>query len=161
MDGGTELAEQLLTAAEEDDVDFIKSLLDKKLSIINAQDDDGYTALHRTAYSNKPKVAKYLLSRGADVDMVTLDGWQPLHSACRWNSIEVVQLLVNSGADVNARTKGGQTPLHIAASQQQSREVLKFLLSLPHIEVNLKNSCKDTPYEIAKRSGRNADLFEQ
>lgn len=53
--------------------------------LINEQDEDGYSALHRAAYSNAYQAAVFLLQNGSDINLKTNDGWTPLHSAARWN----------------------------------------------------------------------------
>lgn len=43
---------EILWAAEQGDFILIKSLVSKYSNLINVQDADGYTALHRACYSN-------------------------------------------------------------------------------------------------------------
>ena len=53
--------------------------------LINQRDQDGYSALHRAAYSNAFQASAFLLEKGSSVTLKTNDGWTPLHSAARWN----------------------------------------------------------------------------
>lgn len=48
----------------------------------DAVDEDGYTPLHRAAYSNNVDIAKILLQHGANVNARTEFEWTPLHSVC-------------------------------------------------------------------------------
>ncbi|SLM37254.1 Ankyrin repeat-containing domain [Lasallia pustulata] len=66
-----------------------------------------------------PKVVKFLLSNGANVNARTtkspmayvVTGDTPLHRAARTSDPEVVRLLLDAGADLQARNDEGQTPL--------------------------------------------------
>ena len=75
---------RLLWAAQHNKLDLAKELLCGSRGLVHYRDSDGYTPLHRAAYSDHPKMAKLLLKRGADVAaQTTEDHWHPLHSACR------------------------------------------------------------------------------
>lgn len=74
---------------------------------MHAQDSDGYTPLHRAAYSNHIDVISYLLSMNANVNMKTQLGWTPLHSACKWNNYMAAARLLAAGADVKVLSDGG------------------------------------------------------
>ena len=48
---------------------------------VNAVDSNGETALHAAAYKNLPKVVKFLVTKGAKIDVWNKDdkfGWTPL-----------------------------------------------------------------------------------
>lgn len=110
--------------------------------LINQQDQDGYSALHRAAYSNAFQASVFLLEKGSSVTLKTNDGWTPLHSAARWNwynwkkfyyflpvnwlfSSQVAALLLSHGADVNAKTNGGTTPIQLAVSEKNYNAVVE------------------------------------
>ncbi len=116
---------RLLWAAQFGRQDVLESLLEEDPDLVGFRDGDGYSALHRAAYSGRRAACAGLLSRGADVAARTEDGWTPLHSACRWNRADCAEELLASGAPVNARTCGGQTPLHLAAFCGNSSETLQ------------------------------------
>lgn len=77
-------------------------------SLVNAQDEDGYTPLHRAAYSNHLGVISYLLSVGANVHIKTEMGWTPLHSACNWNNYLAAARLLAAGAEPASLSEGGE-----------------------------------------------------
>ncbi|EFO12832.2 ankyrin repeat containing protein, partial [Loa loa] len=58
--------EQVLTAAEDGNLDLLKDLIGNNPSLLSARDVDGYTALHRAAYSGHIDTVGYLLSIGAN-----------------------------------------------------------------------------------------------
>ncbi len=133
------------------------------------QDDDGYTAMHRAAYTNNLNVVKYLHTFQGRSDMPHLNqlevktemGWTPLHSAAYWNSYPVVDYFLKyADANVNAKSSGGQTPLHLVAQQSTGRETLLILLTHPLIDFDVKNDQGETALEIAQRSSKYNALFE-
>uniref|UniRef100_A0A0N5A987 ANK_REP_REGION domain-containing protein n=1 Tax=Syphacia muris TaxID=451379 RepID=A0A0N5A987_9BILA len=130
-----DILEQLLTAAENNNVPQMKSILSLQPTLIKASDADGYTALHRAAYSNSVDCVNFLISAGASLDARTKDGWTPLHSACNWACYESVGILLSNGADVNSCSNGKLTPLHLAINAQKPLErtctTVYYLLQAP------------------------------
>lgn len=151
---------QLLTFAENGDLEPIEKLLKLHMDLVKYQDSDGYTALHRAAYSNKLDVVKYLLDFGFDIEARTSMGWTPLHSAAYWNNYEVVEYLVARDADVNAKTNSGQTALHLSGSQKNSKETLMILLSNSFTDYRILNDNGESAEQIASRSCEFYRLFE-
>lgn len=101
-------AKEILWAAENGDIERVKTLLATDSNLVGSTDNDGYTPLHRACYSNHPAIVDLLLSYGADVSAKTELQWQPLHSCCQWNHTECAIRLIQNGADVNAFTEGGR-----------------------------------------------------
>lgn len=133
--------------------------------LMDCCDEDGYTPLHRAAYSGHVGVVTALLATGLKVNPHTIDGWTPLHSACRWSRITVASVLLQHGAELNAQTNGGLTPLHLAAShassfRPESAHTLELLLSQRHLKPGLCSSSGETASEVAQRSGPYHFLFE-
>ncbi|KAM7008960.1 ankyrin repeat domain-containing protein 49 [Tautogolabrus adspersus] len=157
--------ELILWAAENNRLSTVQSLLAADPSLVHCCDDDGYTPLHRAAYSGHVHVVSALLAAGSNVNPHTIDGWTPLHSACRWSRVTVASLLLQRGAQLNAQTNGGLTPLHLAAShasslKTDSAQTLELLLSQRHLKPNLRSSSGETASEVARRSGPHHFLFE-
>lgn len=96
---------------------------------------DGYTALHRAAYSGHTDIVGYLLSIGANPEWNTNDGWTVLHCAATWSMCEVVALLLRHGVNVNSRSHGNLTPLHLAITSNQPEDrvltTVRYLLEAP------------------------------
>ena len=137
------------------------SLLNENENCISFRDQDGYSALHRAAYSNNLEICKYLLNKSyALIECQTEMGWTPLHSAAYWNNYEVVDYLISKNANVNALTNGKQSALHLAASQRNCRETLIILLFNKFINYNLKNDNKEIASDVATRSCEYYRLFE-
>lgn len=86
------------------------------------------TPLHHAAYSGDLKLAKTLVSKGANVNARNKDGATPLHLALKRGHRDVAKLLINKGADVNAKDDKGLTPLSVAIVRGQP-EMEKLLRS--------------------------------
>jgi hypothetical protein len=111
-----------------------------------------WTPLHKTAYYNKPEVAKVLLANGAQVNVRGNDGMTPLHRAAEHNKPEVAKVLLANGAQVNVRGNDGMTPLHRAAEHNKP-EVAKVLLA-NGAQVNVRDKYGRTALDRAMGFGR-------
>ena len=92
---------------------------------INAQENDGWTALLLAVRDNKIEVVKTLLDHGADVNVSTNDGWTPLSIAAAY-SLSSVKLLLEKNPDINKATNDGWSPLLLAARHNST--VVPWLL---------------------------------
>ena len=94
----------------------IQLLLDRGAKV-NAQTNNGRTALIDAAANGNPESVRLLLAAGADVNARTRSGDTPLLEATARGYTDIAFLLLQSGArteDVNAN---GQTPLMLAIGQ--------------------------------------------
>ncbi|CAL7934619.1 unnamed protein product [Xylocopa violacea] len=153
-------AKEILTAAENGDLDKVKKLIITNPCLLECTDKDGYTPLHRACYGNHVEIVEYLLQAGAQIDAKTMDEWQPLHSACCWNNVECAAVLIANGADINAKSKGDQTPLHLVSASSHNSPALQLLLLHPDTNPRLINSSGDTAEQIARRTGKYYPMFE-
>ena len=113
--------------------------------------ESGYTPLHLAAAYGHPKIAQYLLSRGAQVDAREEEStpryYTALHLAAREHNPEVAQVLLKHGADPNAQDVEGYTPLHVAA-RYNSAQTAQVLLA-GGADVNAQNDDGNTPLAVA------------
>ena len=140
-----------------------------KQSLLIGKDSDGYTAMHRAAYSNQLEIVKYLVSFENNSEMPDVNqldartdmGWTPLHSAAYWNCFKIVEYLIkHANADVNAKSNSGQTCLHLAAQQSEGRETVLILLTNPNIDFGIRKDQGESARDIAIRSSKYNALFE-
>lgn len=88
---------------------------------VNARDADGRSLLMQAADDNDIAKVRYLLDKGAQVDLVTpLDaegngGRSALFAAIANDGVEIVQLLADAGADLRRPGNKVWTPAHYAA----------------------------------------------
>jgi ankyrin repeat protein len=120
---------------------------------VNDYAADGFTPLGLACYFGQAEVARYLVLKGADVNLPSNNGFHvhPLHSAVAGNYTDIARMLVNNGAEVNVKQQAGSTPLHSAA-QNGNTEIL--ILLLEHgAEVNTRMEGGKLPADLAKEKG--------
>ncbi len=123
---------------------------------VNVRNTDGYTALMLAAGRSDLPRAQLLLSRGADVNLVSKKNKETaLHlaasSADDDNSLKIVILLLRYGANVHAKNAKGDTPLHkainIRGNYANRRKV--FSLLIKHgADINAQNNNGSTPLHM-------------
>ena len=92
---------------------------------LNAKDKaDQLTALHWAAGRGRLNVARFLIEKGADINVRSGTEGTPLHEAVWRRRLEMIGFLVESGADINFANRDGDTPVDLARG---NAEVLKLL----------------------------------
>jgi hypothetical protein len=87
----------------------------------------GYgSALHIAVREGHLDIAKLLIDRGAEIDVLDRKDFTPLHNSA-WNgNLEMTKLLLDAGADIEASTYDGDTPLSLAQNNDQP-QVAEFI----------------------------------
>ena len=125
--------------------------------VINAQDKEGYSALHWSIINSKIEAAEYIIQIGANVNTASnekdkFEGNTPLISASFHGFISIVKKLVINGANIGAKRKSGFHAAE-AAAQEGNLEVLQFLIREELQVVDQKGSDGKTPLIAAARRG--------
>jgi ankyrin repeat protein len=130
---GGNVNSDLIIAIDENDIEKVKSLLDKGADI-NARNEYGYTALMMAVERARDvKLVNLLLDKGADVNAKNNnnDKYKLNQTALIYASIyeetEVVIALLEKGADVNAKNNYGYSPLIMAAAHERLGNVKALL----------------------------------
>ena len=112
---GTSRTTPMLGAFKFGDVDVANTLLDLGAPVDFA-DGNGITMLGRTVLNNEVEMARALIARGANVNVVDKLGMTPLLWAANvdFGDAAMIELLLKSGAKTDARNKDGLTPLELA-----------------------------------------------
>ncbi|TKB95281.1 ankyrin repeat domain-containing protein [Pedobacter cryophilus] len=133
--------------------DVVAHEIFKKPEKINDYSDDGFTALGLAAYFGREEVARYLVLKGADVNLSSKNGYHvfPLHSAVAGNHLNISRMLIENGAIVNVAQMSGVTPLHSAA-QNGSVEIIILLLE-KGAKVDIRMEGGKLPSDLAKEKG--------
>jgi len=112
---GTSRTTPLLGAFKFGDTDVARTLFELGTPLEFA-DGNGITMLGRSALNNEVAMAKTLIDRGANVNVVDKLGMTPLLWAASmdFGDPAMIELLLKSGAKADARTKDGLTALDLA-----------------------------------------------
>jgi len=122
-------------AASKGTVDDARYFIEEEGVNVNAKSEErGMTPLHYAASYGNVEVAKFLISKGANVNAQAAYYETPLHAAARNGNVEIVKLLVSKGADVHAEyhdysisgSSIKRTALDIA-KQRGNEDVVKYL----------------------------------
>ncbi|MCH7726491.1 MAG: ankyrin repeat domain-containing protein [Planctomycetes bacterium] len=128
------------------ELDHLKAILEKHPNLVDSTKHfrqprkpvrtDSFTPLRRAAYFGREKVAAYLVSRGANVNLADGRGWTPLHLAARRGHLSVVKLLIKRGADRHAKTtaipeRSGPFPGARGVDRDAVPEVRKTFPAIP------------------------------
>ncbi len=144
-------AEPLVKAAKNGDFQNVKDLLGNDPSKIDAKDEEGYTALHWACMRAHWDIAKYLIEKGADLNVVGGDGGTQINWAVHHDNVDIIQTLIDKGAKLNIRNQWGMTELHTAI-WRGNIHVVEYLLDHGS-DPNIKTNEGWTAMHYAYRSG--------
>jgi ankyrin repeat protein len=93
---------------------------------IDAPAGDGGTCLHLAASAGAEEQARYLLGKGASVNVQDRAGNTPLHWAAKGGHAAICKILLAQGADIHIKNNKGLLPLHYA----QASDLTDILVDL-------------------------------
>lgn len=140
MDVGKDetMQEQLFEAVEGKEFDTVRELLNNGVDI-NAQDEQGRTAIMIATYANDAEMVKVLIDEGADVDIQDDMLNNPFLYAGAEGYMDVLKLIIAAGADPKITNRYGGVAL-IPASEHGYVEVVEELLTNTKTDVNHVNN---------------------
>jgi ankyrin repeat protein len=152
----------LFEAAASGKFDVVAHLIFTHPDAIDYFAEDGFTPLGLACYFGQHEIARYLVLKGADVNLPSNNGFNvfPIQSAAAGNYTDIARLLIENGAQVNVRQQAGLTPLHSAA-QNGNLELLILLLE-NGADVNARMEGGKLPADLAREKGFKeiADILE-
>ena len=136
-----------LRAASSANYNIMDTLLDIGVDI-NAQDEDGYTALDLAIINGRSRVAEYLISKDPKRVVNRKNRFEetPLHEAASRRNLRIASALVDNGADIDAKDHRGSTPfkkLFPVSFDYGGRDMAEFLLQ-NGADVNAKDDVERT-----------------
>jgi uncharacterized protein len=140
--------------------DLIDALLTEDLTLlielleagcdVNAQDEEGRTALIQATIYNNVEAVQILIEHGANVNTRDFFGGNAaLHFAAKNYSIELLQLLLKNKAEIDIKDINGYTPLSKAVLNSSGKGQAIQLLLLHGADRNSKNNQDVSPLELA------------
>ena len=140
--------------AKQNQLAIVKKLLEVKNINVNANDDEGNTALISATIGGRTDIVEALLEvKYIDVNAHSEGGDTALIRATIGGRTDIVKALLNKqGIDVNIQGKNKNTALIIAASNG-STEIVKALLNKQGIGVNIQNNDGNTAAISAATNG--------
>lgn len=141
---GRTLLQECVTLSDED---MVKSLIEYGEADVNAQNDDGKTALHIASRAGSLNIVSLLLEAGARTDTQCLDGTTSLHLAMWKNKSQVVARLIKAGANPNLQDQDHWTPLHWGV-QSRNLDLVKLLVE-NGANMDIVNKSLLTPFTLS------------
>ncbi|MFC2155084.1 ankyrin repeat domain-containing protein [Acidobacteriota bacterium] len=138
-------------AAKRGDLVKVKTLLQKDPTLLNAKGENQKTPLHWAAEAGHTEIAEFLVSKGAEINILNVISETPLHYAAVYGHKEIVELLLKKGAKVNIVDHAKRTPLFMTAFYGR-KGIVKLLLDA-RAQVDLKDERSNTPLRWAAFRG--------
>lgn len=140
-------------AAAANKFDVVAYKIFQNPEVINDYFSDGFTALGLASYFGNEEIARYLVLKGADVNLPSNNNYRvfPLHSAVAGNFTNIARMLIENDANVNITQMAGITPLHSAA-QNGNIEIIIMLLEKGAL-VDARMEGGKLPADLANEKG--------
>jgi len=133
--------------------DVVAHLVYSNPEAINFHAEDGFTPLGLACYFGHYEIARYLVLKGADVNLPSNNGFKvyPLHSAAAGNYTRIARMLIENNALVNVKQQAGSTAMHSAA---QNGNIDLLILLLEHgADVSVRMEGGKLPADLAREKG--------
>ncbi|HUU38846.1 MAG TPA: ankyrin repeat domain-containing protein [Candidatus Desulfaltia sp.] len=150
-------AAEIHQAAEAGDLAKVKALVEKDPALIKAKDENGRTPLHFAAQGEHLDVLRYLVDKGADLNVLDDNGIAPLLTLAARGQTEAAHLLIDKGADIDIKNPVKQTPLNLAA--EYGLEGMVKLLIDKGANIENKHAYGRTPLVGAARERGNINVI--
>ena len=113
-------------ARRADIVEVPRALAISKIDV-NAQDDDGHTALHTSTEAGHARIVKLLCQKQADPGIEDLSGATALHHATSHGHEEIVRHLLQNGATDTVKDDAGRFAIEYA--EEKSDHLIMWMLN--------------------------------
>ena len=142
-------------AADYKHLEILEYLITKRGFPVNAQDDDGWTPLHHASSKGCTIIVKYLISKGALKEALTIKGETPFLLACHSGCLSCVKYFVEKlKCNVTARDSVNNTAIHFACSgKYDCKDLVQYLVDKCKIDPNEENFFNTMPLDHAISMG--------
>jgi len=148
-------------AVKTGDVRRVISIVEANPSILEYQDQDGWTLLFHSIAAKNHLVVRWILTQdGIDCNHRDRNSLSALHWAAFNGNVNICQMIVDRKADVTRCTdRAGCTPLHMAAHEGQLGICVWFIDNYPSI-ITQQDRDGATPLHYAALRGQTKVLFK-
>lgn len=148
----------LILALHEHSMKAFRELLQAPKIDLEANANNGDSALMVAAYTNNVEAVKALLDRDAEVNK---HGWAPLHYAAAVGNCDIMKLLLEKSAYIDAESPNKTTPIMMAARSGQT-DAVKLLIE-EGADLSLRNDQGLSALDFAKKGEHTAvvEVLEQ
>ncbi|MDF1756991.1 MAG: ankyrin repeat domain-containing protein [Legionellaceae bacterium] len=134
----SELPDELKKAVVEKNFKYIKSQIEQDKSLLYKTDENGKNPLHIASELGNTEIVKYLMSLGADVDILTQEHQSAMDLAMSGDNGDIAVLLFISGAKMSVY-KSGITNLAHMFTRLRDLKCLKKCLEMHPELLDLQN----------------------
>ena len=127
-DFGTPL---LNIAVRNDNIDFVKKLLDAGAKINESSEDRGYTAVMDAVWRGNYEITKLLIEKGAELNTISKEGQSNLVLAVGADRTNICELLAKNGADPDIKDQMGMSAYGYASLFKKT-EIVEILKPFHH-----------------------------
>ncbi|EDW63696.1 E3 ubiquitin-protein ligase MIB2 [Drosophila virilis] len=138
---GSSVPDKLVREAAQGHLDFVKQYLDLNPSQVDVM-SGGKACIQVASHQGYVELVTYLISKGANVNVVDKEGDSALHYAAFGNQPETMRVLLEHGAEVNFLNSSHCSALHICAHKKTPHCVRELLQH--NANVNIQDSYGDT-----------------
>lgn len=109
---------------------IIEKFIEKGCKINEPFDDELTAIIHLVADAGRSDLLEFMISSGADVNLIDREKGTPLHYATRNKDLEMIKALISNGADLNVPNSNNEILLHVAAGiyGMENYELIEYLL---------------------------------
>lgn len=120
-------------AADCGSLEVCQSLLEKN-AFVNSKSKKGMTSLHFASHKGYTDLVDYLVTKhGASIESLTIKKQTPMHMAAASGKLETIEKLIDLEAMVDFNDELDQKPIHLAAQNDHTNVVKKFLEIRPSL----------------------------
>ena len=126
-----EIHSRILEAAGMGRVDYIEKIMNEHGKIypidLNYRGFDDMTALHYASQDDHAECLKFLLKRGANIEVETKIKRRPIHLAAMRGNVEIISILLQHNCNIDPQDLELNTPLHLTCENNHPKAVVIFL----------------------------------
>lgn len=149
------------TTVEQSLYDEAKELVRNKANL-DATDENGNTLLLRAAINDSWNVVRFLMAKGANVEIANNDGWTLLHSSAFFDNLEMLEILFGDKALYTPHAENNTLCITTESSNEVTQDsILDYIdnSTLPYFEHN--NALKVAQTHSRNSTGIDSSLYSE